>query len=421
MALKDFKGHYEEARQQHPNIIHLDDDHIDAFEDDLQKHSAADKTTIYIFSVSSAIFFLASYPWLIARSYELAISIQSQLWLGLSRRVYLDNHIEVIIASAIVFSAVIFYTLVLTRLETSQRSLFAKYLASKLVIGINRKSVRYVTFALFANYFNILIPLLYLYSYQSAHESILKWVTVIWLMLPLAVLSILPTVILFFSLATLYFFWHRRNNRPNAASIVIELIHLLKELDDVSSLKSMKQSQRENIAIYITEISRQIMAMYDKHAQLNGAAQWSLSEMRRAGLNFLSLCSWIYFPQPETIECLKQRVCWYINIFLSGTYHELPREEVGEQRGIAFIDQRARGLRRIIEFLSFALYMGIPIATFAIIIAFFHVDVPALIQSALSLLYVIWAIFGFLSFSDKIAPDAKILLSDIIKAFIQRK
>jgi hypothetical protein len=68
-----------------------------------------------------------------------------------------------------------------------------------------------------------------------------------------------------------------------------------------------------------------------------------------------------------------------------------------------------------------AVYLFLPIIVLFALTGIFRVEIHPLIQSALSVFYIIWTVLGLLSFSDKFSPELKELFFDIIKSTLGRK
>jgi len=410
----DFKELYSMVRRRHPSLIGVDDSIVHAMGEELRDAQKSENTLIYIIAVSCSVFFCATYPLLIARAYRLARLLQTQLASMLSQREFLGNHPEIIVTCLLVLLVVPFYTMVLPHFRRIWNPLFK----GEFPPDIKKRGKKFILYILIVNYLVVFIPLLFLYSYTPISEFILKGITIVWLMLPLIIICTLPTCILLIILVLLF------GNKfivSNPSYISYGLLQLLNLVDEVQGLADLKHHQKQNIVNSIVRISYMIKTLYKGSGLMNGSTQWSVREMERAGDNFLSLSSWIYFPQPNTLENLRKKMCSYLNIFLSGHYHELPREKMGEHTGIILVEERIAGLRRFIGLLFFAGYLGFPIAIFAAVTALFHIDVPPLIQSAFNILYITWVAFGFFHFSEKLAPDAKSLLIEVIKSLIQKK
>jgi hypothetical protein len=116
-----------------------------------------------------------------------------------------------------------------------------------------------------------------------------------------------------------------------------------------------------------------------------------------------------------------EQLCKYINIFLSGNLYNLPREQLNEQSGLLFLQQRLRGFRRLASFFAFAFYMAFPPIVLIFLLSAFQIVIHPVLQSAISIFYVIWIVLGIFLFVEKLSPDAKSFLIDLIKIIARRK
>jgi hypothetical protein len=417
MSYVNLRQLYEKTRQRRPSIVEIDEVLIDALQKESEKSPSPEATVAYIIITVSAIFFFATYPTLVVKSYKLVQALQTQLALSLSQREFLNNHLEVTVSCGFVFVTIIGYVLVippsfLNRLSGGANVIFA---------SVKRMSFLYLAYASIAVYVSVFFPLLFLYSYEPIPQSVTKWLTLVWLLVPMLLLSAIPTLILLFILVIIVINRHGVSTKSTPAHIIYRLLKLLDKTDQIKEASAVTLDQKRDLVDSVSEIAGLISSLYQNVKLSDGATIWSIKQMQQAGQNFLLLSSWIYFPQTNTFDRLSDRLCFYLNVFLTGRYHDLPRESVAGQPGLAFLQRRTSAIRKLIELLMFALYLGVPIAIFAGTISFFHVNVAPLIQSSLGLLYIIWAVLGFFSFSEKFAPDARSFLMDVFKSYVERK
>jgi hypothetical protein len=202
--------------------------------------------------------------------------------------------------------------------------------------------------------------------------------------------------------------------------VSMHLLELLHDLEGEDPLGPLASDGRNRALRSIAKISGMIGLMYETNAR-NPAALWTSDEMNHAADNFLSLSAWVYFPQPGTLENLKREVCRYVNIFLSGYFHKLPRQAPGPQACLVFQKERARALGKALWFGVFLLYTVLPILVASVLLAIFHTSVPQALQSALPIVYLIWLGYGLFSFAEKFDPEARTFLADVLKSVLGRK
>lgn len=167
--------------------------------------------------------------------------------------------------------------------------------------------------------------------------------------------------------------------------------------------------------IRIQNISRHIKYVYSKDLQGDWISSWSDKQMKIAAENFSLLSTWVLFPQAETIQNLKNRICFYINIFLTGNLHELPREETMGDHIKIFGSLKYEFLRKFVNFLLLCLYMLFPLFIIFLLTNFVKIEINPLIQSTLYALYIVWIFLGLFTFAEKVNPDIKSFLVDLFK------
>ena len=205
------------------------------------------------------------------------------------------------------------------------------------------------------------------------------------------------------------------------STIALELLRLLDRADSIKNPSVLVHYERKEITQSVNRISKFIKYLYRYNTFVDSATQWSAVEMDKAADNFLSLASWIYFPQSTTIECFKEKICIYLNIVLTGNYHELPREPIERLSGLTSFQEKVKGFRKFLMFLYLGGYMALPVIILIVFIVLTRIEVPALAQSALGIIYVVWIILGLFTFSDRLNPDFKEYLKDILKGWISKK
>ena len=420
---QSFAELYGSIRERHPSIVDLDADAISEIEEESSTVRRTVNTWRYILTTFSALVFLGTFPTLAAKAYSIAVSWQEQFSAVLAQRQLLDSHPEIGISAFFLLFAVPLYTLVMSSKRfwrfVSPRLRSSRYVSHFL--DIDRSKSSYIGYTLILHYAILFLPLLYSHSYEVIPERILNILTISWLLAPMLVLALFPSFFLLLVLILIFETARPGLREATPAAIIIRLVRLIHRLDNAGELPTWNNELKDRLVESITTISDLMRTMYRNIAFSHAISQWSIDQMDRAADNFMSLAAWVYFPQPATVESLKDRLCAYLNIFVSGHYDELPREEIDEIGGIALIRQRRRGLRRFVVLLSLAAYTGFPILAMVILTTSFKVDIPPLIQSPLTVLYIIWAVLGLLSFSENLSPDAKDFLMDIINSVIRRK
>lgn len=200
-----------------------------------------------------------------------------------------------------------------------------------------------------------------------------------------------------------------------------EFLKMLLRLDDITDLALLTRSERRNLVDSLVRVSRTMSQLHDLRP--DSASEWARLQMHLASQNVLRLASWLYFPQAGTLAALKEEMIRYANVLLSGNLHELPRDEVGELQGLRIVEREIVGWRRALLHLGMVLYFVLPLAVAGLLIAVFHLESRASgpMQIIAGLVYLIWALAGLVSFMRYLGPDARMLVSDVFKAYFGKK
>ncbi len=153
----------------------------------------------------------------------------------------------------------------------------------------------------------------------------------------------------------------------------------------------------------------------------NGATCWASSQMRLASLNFLSLGSWVYFPQRDTPENVRRQVVNYLNIVLVGDLHRLPREATPETKGIEDGKSTPSAIKSLSRYVPLMLHASLPIAAYPIVMSVLDWTPSAAAHSALVFSYAIWLVWGIVAFIERLSPDTREFVTDIAKMILLRK
>jgi hypothetical protein len=199
---------------------------------------------------------------------------------------------------------------------------------------------------------------------------------------------------------------------------MIGLIELLTELDQVQA--PLTNSQVSVSVQWIKSIASLMAGMYMDDLGRDQVSLWTAGQFKRSAKNFSALCIWLYFPQPGTLGNLHEYLTEYLNTFLTGYYHELPREELPDSDNLIGETPRQTWTRKVGNFVMLVGFMALPIAALSIIGRFFRFEIPVWAQSSATVLYVIWAALGILFFSEHLTPEGKELLNTVLKGVIPK-
>jgi len=345
-------------------------------------------------------------------------AVRPQLATALSQKEVLDGHVELHLSLILILFYAILYTIIIPseRFKTWSSKVHPASLPTKML----SKAKCPLWYTITVNYLALLIPLLWLHSYLPADSLINQWLLLIWMGLPFLALSAIPGIGVFYIFVLLFapIGFHMR---PLTSQIAYDLARLLDLLDDLHTPRALLGVYREKILSRISEIAKLIDQSETASATMNGATRWANDQLKCASAHFLALASWVYFPQQDTLEYLRNKIVSYLNIYLLGELHRLPREAISESQGVKEVDLPPSVITSLTKYLPLMLHATFPIIVYAIAISVLKWEPSAATLSGLLFSYVVWLIWGVVASIERLSPDTRGFVMDIVKVILARK
>jgi hypothetical protein len=241
-------------------------------------------------------------------------------------------------------------------------------------------------------------------------------VATVWLAPPCVLLSLL--VVAFAIISPIYKF-NAEPLRCTVQHLALDLMRLIKLLDRVGPLGALGRGDRESVLVEIGSCARQIQRLYD--GSENAARYWAQEQLTLAAVSFLSLATWVYFPQQGTVRSLRIEVFRYLNIFLTGNLHELPRGGTEGDNVIRSVPRTLSNWKKATVYVSALAYLCAPPVVLIAVSLAQLVSIPAAADAPLATLYLVWVVCGIAFFADKLSADAGERFIDLIKTVFGRK
>lgn len=203
------------------------------------------------------------------------------------------------------------------------------------------------------------------------------------------------------------------------SKIMYELLKLLKEINEYEQ-QNINENTKIKLTNRIDEISFLIKSMplfVKRNCAVEGYMDKRFAVAAKA-IKSLKLC--ILLPEGNSRKILKRKVESIFNIFATGNYMDLPKAPYISYPLEESI-KRESTIARFITLLSIAIFFIIPLILWAAVISLYNFKVPTSIQSILPILYSVWCLIGLLSFSEKLAPDTKVFVFDVLKLLLPKK
>jgi hypothetical protein len=406
---------WESASLRHDALAKLGSDSINRLSKEAEIAERRARTAEYIIVTFLALLSLIILPTAAAHGGRLASDWHAKIVHSQFPLTFFTKHVEIQITALLVGGGVFVYLFLFP-------SRLGKPLVPKELFDIDRRRVGFIIYGAALIYFVLLVGSILLdQSHIPVIDRPLSWLSVSLLFIPPAlVFGLTPCAILLVLFAVTF---HRRSSpygyAPQAI-IVRNLFQLLQQIEDIKNISSLSERVRGDIMGLIGHIGFEIEHMFTQIRSENPSARWAERQMRIAALNFLTIRSRFAFPRADTIDDVKSTIVNYISIFVTGEYESLARKELTEPDGILTKPPRARGLRRVLHFVWLFIYIVTPLLVYALVTTVYGIQLPAPAQSFLGILYSAWVGLGLFLFIDRVAPDAKGLLGDVMAMLLRK-
>jgi len=123
--------------------------------------------------------------------------------------------------------------------------------------------------------------------------------------------------------------------------------------------------------------------------------------------------------QKNSIEDIESKVILYTNSFLDNNYENLP-ELVNKESPLI---ERKEMISNVNSFFSFSillLYTLFPISIILLFKQYFNINIPEIIQPTISILYIAWITLGLITYFNRLAPDAKKVVIELLGIIFRR-
>jgi hypothetical protein len=209
----------------------------------------------------------------------------------------------------------------------------------------------------------------------------------------------------------------QRNLRNKATTNDLQVTEqLLSLLDDWPRLLNRGDDDcKRDVARRIKTIAETIRRLYFKTPS-DRSEEWSAEQMQRAADNLLVCVSWLYVPQAATIESIRLRLVTFCNAFLTGTLHNLPRNELTELDGFKLPRRRQRIMRTVSMTLAILTYLLLPLVIYFLLRS--RVQQLSVPESFLILLYSLWIAVGLYAYLEQTSQSGMATIIDLIKGIV---
>ena len=413
MDKKNFTGRYNELLEHRKGVFQISDESIKSIQDSLEENEKMD-TSLFFIVTSSAIFLLATAPSCFSFFYDLIEKLLPALKSALSQKEYINNNVHISVSALFVLISVPVYTIIMPLGKFSPNKNNSDYI-------LLRRGFSYFTYTGILNYLVLIIPLTYMISFDLMPEWLLEKIIFLWLILPGIFFSLIPSILLMIFLTVVYdkLVSNHEKSHLLPAVIIEQLTLLLEELDSHEGQQFGPKNIEKKLNSRILKISSLIKEMGDKFNDVNAINRYLVKRFDDASNAFRSLKICVSLPEDSSKKLLRRKVESVLNTFLSGNYSNLPQTAYVPYQYIKY-ERKIGIIKNILFVVTLGLFLSLPIFLWAILLWIYNPSIAPSIHSLLPIFYIIWCIVGILSFSDKLAPEAKDIIKDVFKLIITR-
>lgn len=410
MDKKNFIDIYKELSGTSSSIVNISEKaqkHIQDLASEYEKSTVGD----YCFSTFFVVLFLATAPAIYSFYYDFIIGVLPHLENAFSQREYIQSNKYVKVSCASVLLAVISYTWIMPFLPNIE---FFK--SFKLV----NRNFTFFAYIIFLNYIALSILLLFATSYAWLSDEVLNYLLVAWLLIPGLIVVFAPPILLIL-LVILIFFRKGKSDEKSVllpSKITYELAELLNSLHSYNQ-QEVHHAVKDNLILRIDKIASLVKRMSHQRIARGKMGIYLESRFLTAAeaIGSLKLC--VLFPSFESQKLLKRKIESILNVFLSGNYFNLPiAPYVHFSAEYEFVKPSA--VKHFISMLTITGVILAPLLMWSIIIWRYEPAIPETVQPLLTMIYSMWCLIVIVSFSEKLVPEAKSMITDMFKLLINK-
>lgn len=415
----DLPALFESLRGYYPDLTNPPDSSLASLQEELRQVRSKELTVEYISVTSTALVFIVTFGLIATQGFRAAVAFQADTSRLLRLPEYLTSHPEIAAVALLAGTGAVLYSLVMHQLWADRLHVAFRQNQFTRYNQVRRTNWRFILYAMTVNYLAGWVTLLFLNSY-TLDSAVARWFTIVWLYLPVLAAAIVPSFVVLFCLGSVTSKRRDRYREGSQAAVLRQLLLLLRQLKDVHSPSEVSSVLRQDLMSRVGSTARMLRTLSGRGGPRDGSSVWSEQRMNRAGDNFLTLASWIAFPKSDTYAEAKRRLVEYSNIVAEGRYDALPSDEVTAETGILAQGVQATQWQRVTGLAGLLLLLSSPLVLFAALVSFMHWELPAAVHTATAVAYSAWIVICLLSYMDKLAPEAKTMMLDLIRLVFGR-
>ncbi|MPM08044.1 hypothetical protein SDC9_54356 [bioreactor metagenome] len=420
---------YQSLRLKYPNIVEIGKITIQEFEKKHREYFEIPEFSANIFSIITAVLFLVFYPLLISLFFSISKDLSAQLISIINLQSFSLTHKEIFLSYGLCLLSIPVYTIFpllgrnkkfpkLNTLKKQRNIAGKKSKEESFPFTIADKNLKgFIVFTVCINYVNAWIFISLILTATTFSRNILQIGIISLLMIPFAILSLLPFILLIFFFVIIFSSRQEiERGKKQPSIIIVKLIETLSFLDTQDKDEFIDFSKR----VTIFERIETICFYFDNYLSTlkdNDVGNLVNKNFKEISLSFKSLEKKILFPESYILSDLILEIIPYLNAFLSNDFRLFPKTSPMEIEQNSVHNWKNN---RLFILVFGILYMVLPILIIGLVIKVTDFEVGSIIQSMISILYAAWIIFGFLNFSGKLQPEFRSLVLEIVKTLLPK-
>lgn len=387
-----------------------DEEVLKKYDDILRVSTLATNTSFHVMkSLTLTILFLC-FPFIVQGAWSFATMASKSIFPYLNQSIFLESNplFDISVLAVLIFC---FYQAFIEHIYVNYKKKNGKDISNHHII--DNKNFKFKTFQIISLLLIVFALLVVLNSYSLISEYVTVVFTTFIFIIPLIIVSVLPTLVLLIFALDFIFLDKQEANEQYTYTIlnILEILYLLK---DIKNSEQFTMKEREKVLVLIQIISTQISSFYE-NGSLGSTFVWTKSRVQKIANRFHCFSIWVTFPMEDSIDNLKKDLINYVNILLSGNLNSLPFETQEND----FISPNKSKLmsfgQRFFDSLWIVLLVLLPILIYFSVNSFYHFNLPAALEMPAQIAYLIWLLICVIPYLNEAAPEAKNLLLDFLK------
>lgn len=380
----------------------------------------------YYPAIISALFFFASAPFLASAHYQFAMSFAPAMAGGVPSKAFLESEPHIMLSLWMLFVTIPFYLFGLDKFSRTFLRILPGGQSARVLrsMEIDRMTLRFWLCAGLLLMGWLAVPLLYVTAYGAVSQSVAVRLFMAYLLLPIPVTILAPTLGLIVVLALLSASLSAKPTNSQIdqipGAIVCKLILLLDSVRQPNPMLPADNSKRRKVAADIRQIAALVRDLRGPWSEAHSVDRFTRFRFEQAAQSILSLRLAAILPDSKSQRSLEVRIVSLANTFLSGNLRDLPTVEFETVKDINS-SRHVSLLKTITMLLGLGAFLALPLVGWALVVHLMRPTVDETVRPLLPILYSIWCVVGVLSTAEKLAPDARTMVTDVMKILLSRK